>query len=125
MDEQAAAIYLGTGGTLEFKSLSFRWETDTKVGAEREFTYGGGMVKVRSYCVRNQSVPLDEWQIEERNLAEDFRNAFGEALPEQYVIGVGANSQYTKSHTFAEIDWIELRQPEKNAAQTAELEDKK
>ncbi|MBO5762862.1 MAG: DUF3047 domain-containing protein [Lentisphaeria bacterium] len=125
VDEQAAAIYFGMRAPLEFKSLSYRWETETQKGHEKDFSYGAGTVRVRSFCMRNQETPLNEWQIEERNVAEDFRRAFGANPPDHYVIGVGANSQYTDSHTFAEIDWIELKQPEKKAVQTAELEDKK
>lgn len=45
--------------------------------------------------------------IEERNIAEDFKKAFG-FIPKEFVLSVGANSQNTKSESLAFIDYIEF-----------------
>ena len=122
-DDQAVGIYFGAGGALSRKTIAYRWETLTPVGTEGTARYGGGIVKVNYQCLRNQDSPRDEWIEEERNVAEDFRKAYG-YLPEadQYVISVSGNSQYTKSDALAEIDYLELadkpRNPQKDTKKT-------
>ena len=122
-DDQAVGIYFGAGGALSRKTIAYRWETLTPVGTEGTARYGGGIVKVKYQCLRNQDSPRDEWIEEERNVAEDFRKAYG-YLPEadQYVISVSGNSQYTKSDALAEIDYLELadkpRNPQKDTKKT-------
>ena len=114
-DDQAVGIYFGAGGALSRKTIAYRWETLTPIGTEGTARYGGGIVKVKYKCLRNQDSPHDEWIEEERNIAEDFRKTYG-YLPEadQYVISVSGNSQYTKSDALAQIDYLELAEKPHN-----------
>src|SRR5215470_17535410 len=41
-DDQAIAIYVGTGGPLRQKSVAYRWETETPVGSEGDSSYAAG-----------------------------------------------------------------------------------
>ncbi len=108
-DDQAVGVYFGAGGPLSRKSVAFRWETDMPIGATGTIKYGAGIVSVHFQCVRNKTSPLNEWVEEEVNAVEEFKKHYG-YIPaaDQYVVSVSGNSQYTKSHTIAEIDYIEL-----------------
>ena len=44
-DDQAIGIYVSYGGFLGQRSVAYRWETDTPVGAEGTATYAAGIVK--------------------------------------------------------------------------------
>ena len=114
-DDQALAIYLGAGGTLHRKSVSYRWDTDTPIGTEGVLTYAAGLVSTFYRTVCNRETPLHEWRIEEVDVAADFQKQFGYLPePDQYIIGVAANSQHTGSDTVGEVAWIELvPRPEK------------
>lgn len=109
IDDQVVGIYFGAGGPLSRKSIAYRWETETPIGASGATNYGAGIVKVQFLCIRNKETPLNTWIIEERNATAEFQDRYG-YIPEfdEYVVSIAANSQYTDSHTFAEIDYIEL-----------------
>ena len=109
-DDQAIAIYVSAGGILGQRSIAYRWETDTPVGAEGDATYGAGLVKVHWIAVRNQSDGTGVWHTDERDVAADFKRAYG-YIPDEPIIAVASNSQYTSSHAIAELDWIELDPP--------------
>lgn len=107
-DDQAIGIYAGSGSMLNNKSVSYRWDTLTPLGSEGNCAYGLGTVKVRWHTLRNdKDSPGETWFIEERNLAEDFKNAWG-YYPKDVYISVSCNSQYTGSRASADLDWIEL-----------------
>ena len=106
-DDQAIGIYLSHGGLLGQRSIAYRWETKTPVGAEGTASYVAGVVKVHWSAVRNEQDGLGTWYTEERNVAADFQRAFG-FIPDNPIIAVSCNSQYTHSHAAAELDWIEL-----------------
>jgi hypothetical protein len=107
-DDQAIGIYVGTGSTLDNKSVSYRWDTDTPRGSEGNCVYGMGTIKVKWFTLRNkEDISDDGWFIEERNVAEDFNEAWG-YYPEKLYLSVSCNSQYTGSEAEAELDWIEL-----------------
>jgi len=106
-DDQAIAIYIGANDWMLKKSISYRWETETPKGYEGNTSYGGGAVKVKWFCLRNRKSGEDKWLIEERNIANDFKKAFG-FVPKEFVLSIGANSQNTKSESLAYIDYIEF-----------------
>ncbi|MGH7789287.1 MAG: DUF3047 domain-containing protein [Candidatus Binatia bacterium] len=107
-DDQAIAIYVSQGGLLRQRSVAYRWETETPVGVEGWATYGAGLVKAKWIAVRNQGDAAgEEFVIEERNIAADFKAAFG-FIPDDPTISVSSNSQYTGTRGVAELDWIEL-----------------
>jgi len=107
-DDQAIGIYVGTGGALSNKSISYRWDTATPKGAEGTSQYGLGFVKIKWYTLRNEKDAVNrEWFTEERNVAEDFKNAWG-FYPDKIYIAVSCNSQYTASRSVADLNWIEF-----------------
>jgi hypothetical protein len=106
-DDQAIGIYVSYGGLLGQRSIAYRWETDTPVGTEGDATYGAGIVKVHWIAVRNQADGTGEFRIDERNVAADFQRVFG-FVPDDPIIAVTTNSQYTGTRAVAELDWIEL-----------------
>jgi len=107
-DDQAIAIYVGSGNTLNNKSVSYRWDTETPREAEGNASYGMGGVKVKWYTLRNKTdAEGGQWFTEERNVAEDFRKAWG-FCPEKVYLSVSSNSQYTGSSGAADLCWIEF-----------------
>ena len=103
-DDQAVAIYIGTG-TLSYRAVAYRWETETPKGVEDSISYG--TAKIKWFCIRNKTDSLNEWYTEEKNIAEDFRKIYG-FIPEKFIISIAGNSQYTESNTEALVDWIEF-----------------
>lgn len=107
-DDQAIGIYVSYGGILGQKSIAYRWESDTPVGTEGDARYAAGVVKVHWIAVRNQADGTGEWRVDERNVAADFQRVFG-FIPDDPIIAVTSNSQYTGSRAVAELDWVELQ----------------
>lgn len=107
-DDQAIAIYAGTGSAVNNKSVSYRWDTETPRGAEGNCTYGLGARKIKWHTLRNKyDSKGGEWFVEERNVVEDFKKAWG-FYPDHIYLAVSCNSQYTGSRASADLDWIEL-----------------
>ena len=107
-DDQAIAIYVGTGGVVNNKSVSYRWDTETPKGARGNCTYGLGTRKIKWHTLRNKFDSKDgQWFIEERNVVEDFKKAWG-FYPDRIYLAVSCNSQYTGSRASADLDWIEF-----------------
>ena len=106
-DDQACAVYLSDGTMLNQKCVGYRWEHFVPVGTRRMINYACSKVAVR--CLRNRETPVGEWVEEECNVFEDFKRAFGKEPSKDAVLAIGANSQYSKSDTRVEIDYIECR----------------
>lgn len=106
-DDQAIGIYIGSGGMLSRKSVAYRWETDTPVGAEGDARYGAGIVRIRWFALRNKDGGTNTFVVEERNVAADYRKAFGK-VPDEIALSVSCNSQYTGTKAAAMLDWIEF-----------------
>lgn len=122
-DDQALAIYIGANGSfMTKKSLAYRWETETPKDHVGQSAYGAGMVKVKWYCLRNKEDGLNEWFTEERNVADDFKEAYG-YIPSEFALSIAGNSQYTGSDSVAELKWIEFV-PEKTDSKTQTAEQK-
>ncbi len=110
-DDQAIGIYVTTGNMFSQKSIAYRWETVTPVGAEGDVTYGGGLVKVHWICVRNQQdAASGQFLAERRDVAADFKRIYG-LVPERVGVGISCNSQYTASKVAAQLDWIQFGAP--------------
>ncbi len=108
-DDQAIGIYLGAGGFLNQKSVAYRWETDTPRGTNGRAEYAAGVVRVAWHCLRNrQDGTNGAFRIEERNVAEDYRAAFG-STPKTFGLSISCNSQYTGTKASAQLEWIEFR----------------
>jgi len=106
-DDQAISLYIGARNFLSNKSVCYRWETETPVGASGLVTYGGGLVKVKYFSLRNKDTAAGEWVTESRNVRDDFKAAYG-YVPDEFAFSVGANSQYTKTNTVAELEYVEF-----------------
>jgi hypothetical protein len=107
-DDQAIGIYIGTGSLLNNKSVSYRWDTETPKGAEGKVSYGAGTVDVKWFTLRNkEDIKNGKWFVEERNIAEDFKKAWG-FYPEKIYLGISCNSQYTDSKAVSDLSWIEF-----------------
>lgn len=113
-DDQAIVIYVGANDWMVKKSIAYRWETETPKGDSGNISYAGGAVKVKWFCLRNRKSGKGKWIIEERNIAKDFKEAFG-FIPKEFALSIGANSQHTKSESLAYIDFIEFVPEKKNA----------
>lgn len=108
-DDQAIGIYIGTGSAFNNKSISYRWDTDTPKGESGNATYGMGNIKIKWFTLKNkEDLKPGIWVTEERNVAEDFKNAWG-FYPDKVYISISCNSQYTDSSASADLDWIEFR----------------
>ena len=112
-DDQAVAIYFCDGNTLRQFAVSYRWENLHPMGFRELIRYSGGAVTVNSICMRNNKSAVGEWFEEERNVLQDFRRAFKRNPMNRFAIGVAGNSQYTKSDTLVEIDYIEFHPEQK------------
>ena len=106
-DDQAVAIYIGFNDWVRKKSVSYRYEAETPAGETGQVNYAAGLVNVKWYCLRNKNDATDKWYTEERNVAEDLKKTYG-VIPKEFALSVCANSQYTKSHTVAELDYLEF-----------------
>ena len=107
-DDQAIGIYIGEGSALNNRSMSYRWDTETPKGAEGDSAYGLGGIKVKWHTLRNKTDAADgRWYVEERNVAEDFKKAWGH-YPEKIYLSVSCNSQYTRSSASADLGWVEF-----------------
>ena len=106
-DDQAAVIYIGDGSFLRQFSVAYRWEHNIPINQEQNNRYCG-MISAHSWCLRNKETPSGQWVVEERNVAEDFKHAYGRTPGRHFLLGIGGNTQYTDSHTVAEIDYIEF-----------------
>ena len=107
-DDQAAVIYFGDGTTFQQKSIAYRWEVGTPLEHVGKCSYLGGVMTVNYRCIRNDRTPPNEWVVESRDVLEDFRKAYRMNPAQRFILSIGANSQYTKSDTHAEIDYIEF-----------------
>ena len=107
-DDQAGVVYIGDGTFLKQYSLAYRWEYNTPVNAQKLIKYTSGQSEVFSTCVRNKNTKIGEWVIEEKNILEDYKIAFGRHPKGKVILCLGANSQYTRSNTMVEIDYIEF-----------------
>lgn len=107
-DDQAASIYVCDGNSFRQFTVSYRWEQLAPIGTVKLKRYSGGAVTVHGICVRNRNTPVGEWVEEERDVLLDFRKIYKRDIMNRFAIGIAGNSQYTKSNTRVEIDYIEF-----------------
>ncbi|MBM4152156.1 MAG: DUF3047 domain-containing protein [Kiritimatiellaceae bacterium] len=117
-DDQAIGIYISSGSRLKQQSIAYRWETLTPAGTDGSVQYAK-IISVKWFAIRDQcSVDGKTFFTEERNLADDFKAAFG-MVPDEIGIGISCNSQFSETSSAAQLDWIEFcappSQPEDNA----------
>ncbi len=106
-DDQAIGLYINSGSRFKQQSIAYRWETKTPAGSEGTVQYAK-IIAVKWFAVRDENhTDGKTFFIEERNLAEDFKQAFG-TIPDRIGIGICCNSQYTGTRSEAQLDWIEF-----------------
>lgn len=116
-DDQAIGIYISSGSRFKQRSIAYRWETQTPSGSTGAVQYAR-IIAVKWFALRDYThADGQTFFIEERNLAEDFKHAFGE-VPDQIGIGISCNSQYTRTRSEAQLDWIEFVEPALKTAST-------
>ena len=108
VDDQAAVLYFGDGTMLKQYLVAYRWEHFSALSSESLVKYGMGATTVYRFCVRNKNAETSRWYEEKRNIVEDFKKAFGRLPEGDCALTIGANSQYSKSSTLVEIDFIEF-----------------
>ena len=119
LDDQAAVLYFGDGNTLKQTMLAYSWENFTPLETRTTVRYGMGSRTIYRICARNKDAALSKWYEEERNVVEDFKKAVGRAPKGVCGLTIGANSQYSKSNTLVEIDFIEFRKTKKKVSSSA------
>lgn len=108
IDDQPVGLYIGADASFWKKqSVAYRWENLTPKGYSGMVSYAAGMMKVKYFTLENYTTALGTWVVEERNVAKDFKEAFG-TIPDEFALSICGNSQYSDSHTVAEIDYIEF-----------------
>ena len=106
-DDQAIGLYISSGGRFKQQSIAYCWETQPPAGSEGTVQCAR-ILTVRWIALRDESHTDGEtFFIEERNLAADFKKAFGD-IPDRIGIGISCNSQYTGTRSEAQLDWIEF-----------------
>ena len=106
-DDQAAVLYFGDGSMFRQFMVAYRWEHSYPLGDESQLSYLGGTL-VRRICMRNAEAIPGKWYVEERNVVQDFRRAFGREPVGRCGLTIGANSQYSGCETLVEFDYIEF-----------------
>lgn len=113
-DDQAASIYVCDGNSFRQFTVSYRWEILPQIGTTKLLRYGGGALTVYGICMRNNSTQVGEWVEEERDVTADFNQLYKRDIMSRFAIGIGGNSQYSKSNTRVEIDYLEFHPRGKN-----------
>ena len=108
LDDQAVVLYFGDGTMLKQYLVAYRWEHFSVPGNQSLIKYGMGATTVYRFCMRNKNAENYRWYEEKRNVVEDFKKAFGRLPEGDCALTIGANSQYSKSSTLVEIDFIEF-----------------
>ena len=106
LDDQAAVVYFGDGSMLRKFMVGYRWEHFCPLGDESQVVYPAALV--RRICVRNAEAVPGRWYVEERNVVRDFIHAFGRMPKGSCGLAIGGNSQYSRSETLVQIDYIEF-----------------
>jgi hypothetical protein len=115
-DDQAGAIYVGDGSLASSRCVTYRWEKKSPIGSARRTKYAAGCMNTYVVCAANDSVPLNEWRVEEYDVVKNFIAAFGTPPDRKFMLCVAGNSQYSRSNTRLEIDFIEFIPRRKEAA---------
>ena len=107
-DDQPGVLYVGDGTLAASRCVAYRWEKKRCIGEARQEKYAAGRIKAYTICVANDTVPLNEWRVEEYDVVKDFIAGFGTPPKNRFMLCIGGNSQYSRSDTRLEIDFIEF-----------------
>lgn len=96
-DDEAGQIYViwrRFPEVLRSRIIGYIWDTSAPVG---EFVKSQKTSTVTYVVVRSGAADLGQWITEQRNVVEDYRRIYGEAPANPDAIGVGIDSDDTKS----------------------------
>ena len=92
-DDQAAQVLVAFS---DRRILSYIWDSSAPKGA-RQSAMAIPFIHVSALVCRSGRQELNQWLAESRNLAEDYRMAFGRTLARVKAIRLQINSQHTGS----------------------------
>lgn len=101
--DSAASVYAVFGSRLFPRILKYVWSTSAPAGSSFEHPSSGRMVII---VIQSGSGALGQWHPVTRNLAADYKAAFGSAPPELIGIGVKTDSDSTRTSAHADYDDI-------------------
>jgi hypothetical protein len=110
-DDQAGQIYViwrRFPEMLRSRIIGYIWETTTPAGEIVKSQKTGTVTYV---VVRSGPAGMGEWLTERRNVVDDFRRIYGEAPDNPNAIGVGIDSDDTKSQAESFMGPIVFRSP--------------
>jgi len=111
-DDYAARVYVifPHWFFLNTKSLNYIWANRLPVGELVPNPFTG---KAMMLAVESGPAKVGEWLVERRNIADDYRRAFGGSLPSRAVIAIMSDSDNTGGSVTAWYDDIRLENPGK------------
>jgi hypothetical protein len=102
--DSAASVYAVFGSRIFPKILKYVWSTSVPTGTTFHHPDSGRMVII----VVHTGSPSGEWQEVRRDLADDFKMAFGSKPLELIAIGIKTDSDSTRSSARADYDDVRL-----------------
>src|SRR5262245_40958519 len=103
--DSAASVYAVFGSRLLPRILKYVWSTSVPAGTSFNHPNSGRMVIV---VVNSGIASRGQWQSVSRDLAADYKKAFGSAPPNLIAIGVKTDSDSTRTSAQADYDDIRL-----------------
>ncbi|HCY64393.1 MAG TPA: hypothetical protein DHV59_16520 [Oxalobacteraceae bacterium] len=101
------------GQKIPTAALNYIWDNKHPVGTIQPNTYTD---RARMIVLRSGAVQAGQWVTETRNLADDFRAAFGEAAPNVVAIALATDTDNTGESAVAWYGDIEFLPKEKGSA---------
>ncbi len=95
-----------SGHDMPYATLMYVWGGNAEIDSVISNAHSS---RVRMIVVDNNQSPVGEWQKHSRNIADDYKRAFGESPSKLIGIGVMTDSDNTKSNVKAIYGDIELQ----------------
>lgn len=102
--DSAASVYAVFGSRLFPRILKYVWSTSVPAGNSFEHPGSGRMV---IFVISSGARALGQWQQVNRDLAADYKAAFGSAPPD--LIGIGVKTDADSTRTSAQADYDDIR----------------
>ncbi|NLF38538.1 DUF3047 domain-containing protein [bacterium] len=103
--DQPIEVFVISGGLMSQKCVSYSWQTETPRGASLRYSVFMGAFEDTWHCIRNKEDGTNVWYVEERNVAKDFKDAYG-FIPDEVAVMAFCKSDKTRTRTEADLAWI-------------------
>jgi Protein of unknown function (DUF3047) len=103
--DSAASVYAVFGSRLFPRILKYVWSSSVPAGTSFNHPNSGRMVII---VVNSGSGSRGQWQTVSRDLAADYKRAFGSSPPNLIAIGVKTDSDSTRTSATADYDDIRV-----------------